>query len=347
MPSLKPQLLHHSASVMAMHIGLAAVKTSMMPEEESDPNSALTRMRGLIFGFCISRSIATVAELGIADRLANGPRTAAELAGECGVQERLFRVLCALAGEGIFTESEDGRFGLTPTADLLRSDHPRSLRDWAIYVTDLTFRASFEMLDTVRTGEQAFPKVFGLGLYEYLAQHPESSENLLRAMSSINAGAYRGTSRGVWLRTSQLVSRRRRCSRDDGGIDRGALPGASLHDVRPPQRRAGALKTFADHTVANRCDFVGGDFFNDDLPAAADTYLLSAILHDWDDQRCEQILRNCRRAISETGRLLVIDIVLSDEKNVPYTYRNCLDLAVMLQLGRMERTESEFRDLLT
>jgi hypothetical protein len=70
-------------------------------------------------------------------------------------------------------------------------------------------------------------------------------------------------------------------------------------------------------------------------------------LNNWDDQRCEQILRNCRRAISETGRLLVIDIVLSDEKHVPDTYRNCLDLAVMLQLGGMERTESEFRDLLT
>jgi hypothetical protein len=76
--------------------------------------------------------------------------------------------------------------------DLLRSDHARSLRDWAIYVTDLTFRASFEMLHTVRTGEQAFPKVFGLGLYEYLAQDPESSENLLRAMSSINAARTAG-----------------------------------------------------------------------------------------------------------------------------------------------------------
>ena len=124
-------------------------------------------------------------------------------------------------------------------------------------------------------------------------------------------------------------------------------PGLRCTTFDRPSAERGALKTFADHTVANRCDFVGGDFFNDDLPASADTYLLSAILHDWDDQRCEQILRNCRRAISETGRLLVIDIVLSDEKNVPYTYRNCLDLAVMLQLGRMERTESEFRDLLT
>src|SRR5579859_1489578 len=111
------------------------VQTEAMAEEDSDSKSALTKMRGLIFGFCISRSIATVAELGVADHLATGPRTAAELANECGVQERpLFRVLRALAGEGIFVEGEDGRFGLTPMADLLRSDDPSSLRDWATYV---------------------------------------------------------------------------------------------------------------------------------------------------------------------------------------------------------------------
>jgi O-methyltransferase domain len=108
-----------------------------------------------------------------------------------------------------------------------------------------------------------------------------------------------------------------------------------------------AQNTTGRRSAADRCDFVGGDFFSDEVPAGADTYLLSAILHDWDDKRCEQILRNCRRAISETGHLLVVDIVLSDEKNTPDTYRNCLDLAVMLQLGGMERTESEFRDLLT
>jgi ubiquinone/menaquinone biosynthesis C-methylase UbiE len=319
-----------------------------MPEHQSDPSSALTKMRGLIFGFCISRSIATVAELEIADRLASGPRTAAELANECGVQERpLFRVLRALAGEGIFIEGDDGRFGLTPAADLLRSDHPSSLRDWAIYVTDLTFRASFEMLHTVRTGELAFPKIFGVGLFEYLAQHPDYSERLLRAMSSINVA-----------RTTGLVE-----TYDFGQanwlVDVGGAHGTMAVAIAQryprlrcttfdrPSAEQGAQKTFADHTVGDRCDFVGGDFFHDDVPAGADTYLLSAVLHDWDDARCQQILRNCRRAVSETGRLLVVDIVLSDERNTPDTYRNCLDLAVMLQLGGMERTEAEFRDLLT
>jgi ubiquinone/menaquinone biosynthesis C-methylase UbiE len=319
----------------------------MKVEEASEPNSALARMRDLIVGFCISRSIATVAELGIADRLANGSRTAAELASDCGVQERpLFRVLRALAGEGVFGEGEDGRFGLTPTADLLRTDHPSSLRDWAIYVNDLTFRASFELLHTVRTGELAFPRVFGTGLFEYLGQHPEHSEKLLRAMSSISAARTAGLLEAYDFGPSRRL------------VDVGGAHGtmvAAIAERYPrlhcttfdrPSAEPGALETFTERLIADRCDFVGGDFFHDDLPEGADTYLLSAILHDWDDERCQQILRNCRRAISETGRLLVVEIVLSDERNVPDTYRNCLDLAVMLQLGGMERSESEFRALL-
>jgi predicted transcriptional regulator len=107
-----------------------------------DEEEALTKLRGLIFGFSITLSIAVSAELGIADLLADGPRTVAELARKCGVLERpLCRMLRALTGEGVFAENGDGRFALTPMAELLRSDHPRSLRNWAIYVADLPYRS--------------------------------------------------------------------------------------------------------------------------------------------------------------------------------------------------------------
>src|SRR6202040_3729859 len=102
----------------------------------SDESVALPKMRGLIMGFAITQAIGAAANLGIADLLRNGPRTVSDLARECGVLERpLYRLLRALSGEGIFAEQEDGSFRLTPTADLLRSDHPESLRDWAIYLT--------------------------------------------------------------------------------------------------------------------------------------------------------------------------------------------------------------------
>ena len=113
-----------------------------------------------------------------------------------------------------------------------------------------------------------------------------------------------------------------------------------------PSAEQGALKTFRDSGVADRCDFVGGDFF-EDVPAGADAYLISTVLHDWGNEQCLQILRNCRRRVPDKGRLLVVDIVLSDEKNVPDTYRNFLDLVTLTQTeGGMERTESAYRKLL-
>ena len=309
--------------------------------------ATLAKMRGLIFGFSITRSIAAAAELGIGDLLVGGPRTAAELASACGVLERpLYRMLRALAGEGVFVENNDGRFALTPMAELLRSDHTRSLRDWAIYVADLPYRSSVELLHTLKTGQSAFHKAFGMPVFDYLPAHPEYAAKLFRAMSSISAARTAGLLEAYnFSQITSLV--------DVGGAH-GAMVAAIAKrypDIRCtcfdlPSAEQGALKTFRDGGVTDRCGFVGGDFF-EDLPAGADAYLLSGVLHDWGDEQCLQILRNCRRRVQDKGRLLVVDIVLSDEKNVPDTYRNFLDVGMLTQTeGGMERTESEFRDLL-
>ncbi len=103
------------------------------------------------------------------------------------LERPLYRMLRALAGEGIFAENGDGRFALTPMAELLRSDHPRSLRDWAIFLADLPYRSSLEMLHSLKTGESAFRKVFGAPLFDYVSAHPEYATKLFRAMSSISA----------------------------------------------------------------------------------------------------------------------------------------------------------------
>jgi predicted O-methyltransferase YrrM len=318
-----------------------------MGEGTLDKEGALTKMRGLLFGFSIMRSIAVAAELGIADRLADGPRTPAELARECGVLERpLYRMLRALAGEGVFVENVDGRFALTPLAELLRSDDPRSVREWAIALADLPYRASVEMVHSLRTGESAFRKSFGVTLFEYLAARPEDAAKLFRGMSSISKARTAGLLEVYdFSAITRLV--------DVGGAH-GAMAAAiakQFPSIRctcfdRPSAEQGALKTFRESGVADRCDFVGGDFF-EDVPAGADAYIVSAVLHDWDDERCLQILRNCRRRVPDRGKVLVIDIVLSDEKNVPDTYRNFLDLGMLTQTeGGMERTESEFRKLL-
>jgi ubiquinone/menaquinone biosynthesis C-methylase UbiE len=254
-------------------------------------------------------------------------------------------MLRALAGEGVFAENSDGRFAFTPMAELLRSDHPRSLRDWTIYLADLPYRSSLEMLHSLRTGESAFRKTFGATVFDYVAAHPEYATKLFRAMSSISAARIAGLLEAYdFSRTTKLV--------DLGGAH-GAMAAAiakrypsircTCFDL--PTAEQGALKTFRDSGVSDRCDFVGGDFF-ENVPGGADAYLISAVLHDWGDERCLQILRNCRRRIPDKGRLLIVDVILSDEQNAPDTYRNFLDLATLTQTEGMERTESEFRKML-
>jgi len=318
-----------------------------MAERALGEEAALPKMRGLLFGFLITRSIALAAELGIADLLADGPRTPAELAHQCGVLERpLYRMLRALAGEGVFAENLDGGFVLTPMADLLRADHPRSLRAWAIFLADLPYRTSLEMLHSLKTGDSAARKALGVPLFDYLSTHAEYATKLFRAMSSISAARIGGLLAAYdFSGTTKLV--------DVGGAH-GTMAAAiaqrhpSIHctcfDL--PSAEQGALKTFQASGVADRCDFVAGSFF-EDVPSGADAHLLSAVLHDWGNEQCLQILRNCRRRISDNGRLLVVDVVLPNEKNVPDTYRNFLDLATLTQTeGGMERTEPEFRELL-
>ena len=252
-----------------------------MAAKTSDEEGALTKMRGLIFGFSITHSIAAAAELGIADRLADGPRTPAELARDCGVLERpLYRMLRALAGEGVFGENQDGRFSLTPMAELLRSDDPRSLRDWAIYMADLPYRASLEVLHSLKTGESAFRKAFGAPLFAYLSAHPAYATKLFRAMSSISAARIAGLLEAYnFSQIAKLV--------DLGGAH-GAMAAAiakrypsircTCFDL--PSAEQGALKTFRESGVADRCDFAGGDFFAD-IPDGADVSLLSGVLYDW------------------------------------------------------------------
>jgi hypothetical protein len=165
----------------------------MMAERALNGEGGLAKMRGLIFGYSITRSIAVAAELGIANQLAEGSQTPRELARRCGVMERpLYRILRALAGEGVFAENDDGRFALTPMAELLRSDHPRSLRDWAIFMADLPHRASMEMLHSLKTGGSAFRKAFGLPLFDYLSANPGYGNLAFRAMSSISAARTAG-----------------------------------------------------------------------------------------------------------------------------------------------------------
>jgi len=220
------------------------------------------------------------------------------------------------------------------------------LRDWAIYMTGLPYRGYSEILHSVKTGESTSRRVLGAPLFEYLSAYPEEAARLHRAMVSVSAARVAGLVEAYdFSDIGKLV---------DVGGGSGAMVAAVAR--RYPDLQAasfdlanaemGARKTFAESGLLDRCEFIAGDFFRD-VPAGADIYILSAVLHDWGDEQCLEILHNCRRAIPITGKLLIVDMVLSDEKNNHDTYRNFLDLTTLIATeGGVERAESEFRKLL-
>jgi hypothetical protein len=297
----------------------------------------------MMTGYWVSQALHVAAKLGIADLLTDGPVDYEDLAAATDTHApSLQRVLRALASVGVFTEVSPGSFALTPLAELLRTETPGSMRALAIMYAEEQYRAWGELLHSVRTGETAFEQQFGMGYFEYLAQHPESDRVFNEAMTGWThqlVGAVVDTYDFSAFKTVVDVG---------GGY--GALLAAILQNNSGmrgilfdlPHVVASAEEQLAATEVADRCTFVGGDFFAE-VPAGGDAYVLSQILHDWDDERCVAILGNCRQVIPDHGKLLVVELVLppGDE---PFLGK-WLDLHMLVLLGGRERTAAEYNTL--
>jgi hypothetical protein len=299
----------------------------------------------LIAGKWISQAVSVGAELGIADILSDGPRSAEDIATIAGASpDGMFRLLRALASVGLL--SSDGRyFELTESGDYLRSDVPGSLRGWARFVGHpMTWRPWGELAYSVRTGKPAFAHVFGAPIFDYLARDPEAAGVLNEAMTSVSTvdaaavvQAYDFSSVGTLV--------------DVGGGH--GLMLATVLRAHPhmrgvlfdlPHAMEGASALLQREGVAQRCELVSGDFFRS-VPEGGDAYLLKLVMHDWDDERALQILRNCQLVMRPKSTLLLVDFVLrpGDERD----FGKFADLEMLvLNSGGRERTELEFRDLL-
>ncbi|WP_437618605.1 methyltransferase [Sorangium sp. So ce1151] len=290
--------------------------------------------------------IRTAARLGIADTLAEGPRTAADLARAAGVDARaLHRVLRLLAGAGVFSLDSAGRFSNTRLSDVLRGrGHPRSVRGYAEFVSSAWALRAWAAFDrTVETGRSAFELVHGKTLWEYFAEHPEEGVvfdqgigDLTRLCTPFVAAAYPFQR----LRTVCDVA---------GG--RGALLAEIL--AQHPQLR-GVLfdqasvqqdtSLFEVLGVAGRVERVAGDFF-ERLPEGHDAYLLQNVLHDWDDERCAVILGVCRRAMLPGRKLLIIETVVEPNQTAADRARGDITMMAFCSDGR-QRSAAEHRALL-
>jgi hypothetical protein len=296
-------------------------------------------------GYWITQSIAVAAELGIADEIADTPRTADELARTTGADPRsLGRLLRALAMVGVLDAQPEGRFGLTPVGAALREDAPGSLRALArMRGSEWQWRAWRELEHSVRTGDTALEHVYGKPLFEYLGEHPADAATFNEAMIShasqmhtAVAGAY------DWPDTGTVV---------DVGAGHGTLVAALLAagsglravllDV--PTVVEGARTWLGAQRLDGRCEFVAGDFF-EAIPPGGDVYTLSHILHDWDDDRAIRLLRNCRDVITEPGQRLAVCEMVVPAGPEPH-FSKLLDLEMLVNTGGRERTLDEYERL--
>jgi SAM-dependent methyltransferase len=323
-----------------MNVDMTAHTKDPMP-----PAAAAGALMQMMDGIKVTQLIFVAAKLGIADLLLDGPRSSQELAAAVGAHPgALYRVLRALAGLGIFREAEGGRFEMTPLAEPLRSDVPGSVRAWAMVCgDDWHLRMWSNILYSVETGLGSFPNVHGIGSFEYFQQHPEKGAIFYDAMTNLTAQVSAAVLAVCDFSDSQRIV--------DVGCGNGTLTTAILN-ANPhlagtlfdlPHVVEQARGTVQAEGLADRCDFASGDFFESVTPRG-DVYILKNIIHDWDDERSTTILRNIRQAMPDTGRLLIVEMVVQPG-NEPSPAK-MFDITMLVAEGGQERTEAEHAKLL-
>ena len=316
---------------------------SAAPRQEIPDSDAATILQQINTHALLLRVLMCVAEFGIADRLAPGPKTAAELAAGAKLDEpTLYRMLRFLASFEFFHEDDNGRFHLTPRAHALRTEARGSLRDrlrrpWQ----DLIWRTYERMPDMLRTGEPAFDQAHGRSFFEYLAAQPELNSIFDRTMARVSHVEHPIIAANYPFGQHGWVV-------DVGGGQGGLL--AAILDQHPGVRGVlfdqpqvvAAAELLGDSRYSGRWEAVAGDFFRG-VPPGGDVYVLKRIVHDWDDDRATTVLTNCREALKGGARLLVIDAIMKPG-NEPDPNK-FMDVNIMTLTSGRERTESEFRRL--
>lgn len=319
----------------------ARIEALYAPRPRDGDRAALQE---LLQGAWITQAIYVAARLGIADLLGAEASPVDELARAARADpSSLYRLLRALSTIGIFSEEPGRRFALTPLAELLRRDHPDSVRNQALHRgMPETYAAWGALCSSVETGRPGFEQVFASARFDYFEAHPEAAEIFNGAMDDKTRRA------APAIAASYEFGAMRRLVDVGGGHGRllGTILRAHPHlegtlfDL--PSVVAGARGVLDALEVTARVDLVGGDFFAE-VPRA-DGYLLFNILHDWSDEDAGRILRTIARAMAPGARVLVVEMIVSPERNrrSPVAW---MDLNMLVALGGRERTEDELRAL--
>jgi O-methyltransferase len=354
-------------SVTAEQAGIVGAQTRRLPRTAVPPRMAVRAamwLRGALLRFAdrllpaelavLEHStqfaagylLAAIAELGIADQLADGPRTAPELAvaAHCDA-DALHRALRAAAVTGIVRLDRAGRFHATRLTQALTSDAPYYSADWCAFVASPAHQAAWGgLVHTIRSGEPAFRRVNGLSLFDWFGAHPVEGSNFTNGLSGLTlteaaaiASAYPFPAAGIVCDIA-------------GGT--GVLLGEVLRRhpaltgilVEAPAVLTDAAAHLDSMGVTDRVTLLRGDLFGV-FVAAADVYLLKWILHDWSDADCTRILRNVAAAMPVGAKLVIVE-GLQDANNAHQRFSPIdLEMLIVTEGGR-ERSVPEFHDLI-
>lgn len=302
-------------------------------------------LMGMARGYQRSQALAVAAELGIADLVAAGSRSAAELASATTTDPAaLYRLLRALASIGVFHEDEHRCFALTAMGELLRRDHPQSI-DPAVrmFCADYQWRAWGELGFSVRTGGNAAVHALGMDVWEYRRRNRGDGAVFDAAMRTTAASFVAGILDAYDFSRHAVIA--------DVGGGNGTLLAAILQAhptvdailAEQPHVLVDAPAVLAAAGVADRVRMVECDFFAA-VPPGADAYLLLRVLHDWDDEDAVRILSRVQEAMDRSARLLVVDAVVGPpNEDAPTKF---LDMMMLVSAGGRERTADEWTDLL-
>jgi hypothetical protein len=301
------------------------------------------QMVQLLAGFQVSQALYVAAKLGIADALVDGGEPLGQISAEVGADplalRRLLRTLCAL---GVFSETEPDVFGLTPLGATLASDRPGSMRDLALMWMETHYQPFAGLLETVRTGECAATEHYGQPFFGWLAGQPDQVHRFSRAMANLTDGIKAGAIASADFSDATTI------------VDLGAADGAVLATILAttpgargiafdlPHVVAAAAATVEAHGLGDRLTAQGGSFF-DAVPGGADTYLMSMVLHDWNDHDVARILGNIRAAAAPGARVRAFELVMP-EGDGPHMSK-MIDLTMLAMLDGRERTAAEMREL--
>lgn len=297
------------------------------------------QLNRLVAGYWHTQTIYVAAKLGIADLLKDGPRPVPELAQATGTNPRaLHRLLRALASIGIFAE-DHGRFALTPLAECLLDPSTKAM---ATMRGEFQYRAWGELLFSIQSGKSAFEKQHGKPIFDYFSENPETGKIFDQAMTGVHG---RETDAMLAAYDFSGIGTLADIGGGNGSVITAVLKKyptmkGILYDLPAVGERARANIRAAG--LEGRCQVVAGNFF-EAVPPGADAFLMRHIIHDWDNDKSLTILRNCRKAMGQGSRLLIVEGVVppGNEPSVSKFF----DLAMMVLPGGMERTEEEYRQL--